>query len=399
MSMMDGSRVAAPGEVLIVDDISSIRLLLFQHIRQMGHRPTHVGSGREALDLLHSRSFDLLLLDVMMPGMDGYAVLEHLKADLALRELPVIMVSGVEELESVVRCIELGAADYLIKPHNPTLLRARVGSCLEKKRLHDQEVCIFQQLEQNFQRLQELERLRDSLTHMVVHDLRSPLTALLGGLQTLQDMEELTPTGTELLRLSVHGGEILLGMINELLDISKMEDGSLKLEFSIVRPADLIQESVAPISQLAQERSIRLRTAINGSPPDFYADSGLLRRTLVNLLGNAIKFTPHEGDVTVAVGGGADGSLVFSVTDTGEGIPEEAFERIFEKFGQVESRKAGRMMSTGLGLTFCKMAVEAHGGRIRVESELGKGSTFSFIIPSAAPEPAPRLPGGAPGEA
>jgi signal transduction histidine kinase len=114
--------------------------------------------------------------------------------------------------------------------------------------------------------------------------------------------------------------------------------------------------------------------------PPLQADGDKMLRTLVNLLGNAIKFTPQRGTVTVEVQC-HDDSLQFCVVDTGEGIPEEAFERIFEKFGQVESRKAGKQMSTGLGLTFCKMAVEAHGGRIRVESEMGQGSRFSFSVP------------------
>jgi signal transduction histidine kinase len=171
-------------------------------------------------------------------------------------------------------------------------------------------------------------------------------------------------------------------MVNDLLDISKLEDGSLKLEYGTVDPAVLAERATSQVSLLTREKGLNLVTDV---PPDLVAFSGdedKLRRTLVNLLGNAIKFTPAGGTVTVVSRLlENEEAIFFSVQDTGEGIPEEAFGRIFEKFGQVESRKAGRKMSTGLGLTFCKMAVEAHRGRIWVESELGKGSQFNFIVP------------------
>jgi signal transduction histidine kinase len=230
--------------------------------------------------------------------------------------------------------------------------------------------------------LQELESLRDSLTHMIVHDLRTPLTSLLTGLQTLEGFGELNADQKEFLDISVQGGQTLLGMVNDLLDLSKLEDGSLKLETADVDVGSVVDQALQQVDALATAKQIALRKALAPGLPTLYADEEKLLRTLVNLLGNALKFTPVGGTVTVSVRPSeAERALLFAVTDTGEGIPPEAFERIFEKFGQVENRQAGRRMSTGLGLTFCKMAVEAHGGRIWVESELGKGSTFPFVIP------------------
>src|SRR5262249_55828116 len=174
------------------------------------------------------------------------------------------------------------------------------------------------------------------------------------------------------------------GMINDLLDISKLEDGSLKLEYGDVPVAEVVDVALQSVTQLAGEKRITLEADVAPAVPSVAADSEKLRRILVNLLGNAVKFTPEQGTITIRTRPDAEkAALTFSVVDSGEGIPKEAFSRIFEKFGQVESRKAGRKMSTGLGLTFCKMAAEAHGGRIWVESELGKGSTFSFTIPLA----------------
>jgi signal transduction histidine kinase len=237
-------------------------------------------------------------------------------------------------------------------------------------------------LRRSLKQLQELEAMRDSLTHMIVHDLRTPLTSFLSGVQTLDVLGELNAEQQEVVALTVGGGETLLSMINDLLDVSKMEDGSLTLERSELCPGDLADRAVLQVGYLAREKGLALDQQ-TADLPLFQGDEEKLVRTLVNLLGNAVKFTPAGGRVTVSVSADGDEAILFRVADTGEGIPKEAFSRIFEKFGQVETRKSGRRMSTGLGLTFCKMVVEAHGGRIWVESEPGQGSTFAFVIPRA----------------
>ncbi len=385
---------ALHGAILIVDDNEANRELLCRRLEQQGHQTTAARDGQEALALLQDRAFDLLLLDIIMPALNGYEVLSRIKADDRLRHLPVIMISALDEMDSVIRCIEMGADDFLSKPFDPVLLQARIGACLEKKRLRDREMELFAQVQSNYSRLKELENLRDDLTHMIVHDLRTPLTSLLTGLQTLEFSEHLDIDEREMLDISVSGGRTLLGMINDLLDVGKMEDGSLALEKKPVNAASLVETALGQIASLAKDKRITLARDITPDLPSFLGDEEKLVRTLVNLLGNALKFTPPLGTITVSVreeearesGKEADAptpSLLFAVRDTGEGIPPDAFERIFQKFGQVESRKAGRKMSTGLGLTFCKLVVEAHGGRIWVESELGQGSTFLFSLPAA----------------
>ena len=231
----------------------------------------------------------------------------------------------------------------------------------------------------------EVETLRDDLTNMIVHDLRTPLTILLSGVQTLKLLGEgeRDAVAQEILDNAIGGGETLLGMINDLLDISKLEAGSIALEKRPLRPADVIEYALAQTAPLAQANGLRVARNIPAGLPVIDADEDKLRRALVNLLGNAAKFTPRGGIVTIAASyDPAEQAVVFAVGDTGEGIPAHAVKRIFEKFGQVESRKAGRKMSTGLGLTFCKLVAEAHGGRIWVESKLGKGSRFLFTIPA-----------------
>jgi len=276
----------------------------------------------------------------------------------------------------------MGAEDYLPKPFDPTLLKARIGAALERKRGHDREITLFKQLQQNYQRLQELEKLRDDLTNMIIHDLRTPLTSVLGGMQAMEMVGELNTEQKEMVGVAIQGGKSLLGMINDLLDVEKMESGAMPLDYAVLNAAELVESAVGQVAFLCVGKKLTLVQKISADLPLFRGDENKLRRVLVNLLGNAIKFTPAGGVLTMEVRPGEkEQSLVFSVSDTGEGIPFEAFGHIFEKFGQVESRHEGRVMSTGLGLTFCKLTVEAHGGHIGVESVAGEGSTFSFTLP------------------
>jgi signal transduction histidine kinase len=239
-----------------------------------------------------------------------------------------------------------------------------------------------QQLQESYWKLQAVEALRDDLTHMIVHDLRTPLTSLLSGVQMIELVGELTDEQQEILSISVDGGKILLGMINDLLDVSKMESGTLSLEYNRVSATKLLDSAQRQVQALATAQGLTLTSEVAPETPLFQADEDKLGRTLVNLLSNAIKFTPDGGGINISVRLAKDQQgIVFSVSDTGEGIPKDELEHVFEKFGQVESRKSGRKMSTGLGLTFCKMVVEAHGGCIWVESEIDKGSTFLFRLP------------------
>jgi signal transduction histidine kinase len=366
-----------PGLLLVVDDDAANRDVLSRRLTRQGHEVTTASSGSEALQRMRETAFDLVLLDIMMPDMDGYEVLGHIKSDEHLQHIPVIMISALNELQSVVRCIEAGAEDYLSKPFNPILLKARIGACLEKKRGRDRETALFEQLQANYKRLQEVEKLRDDMRNMIVHDLRTPLTAMLVGVEMLEHDAALDAMQHEIVSIAAGGGKTLLGMINDLLDVEKMEAGSTQLQYDEISADALVAGAIAQVTSLANDAHNTLVTEIAASLPAFSGDANKLTRTLVNLIGNAIKFT-QGGTVTIGVTQ-EDDSIRFAIRDTGEGIPSEAFEKIFEKFGQLDSRRVG----TGLGLAFCKLAVEAHGGRIRVESTPGAGSTFSFTIPLA----------------
>ena len=365
---------AKSAEVLVVDDMATLRLWLAHHVEEMGHVVTSAANGREAWELLGRQRFDLVLLDLMMPEMGGAEVLQRMKADERLREIPVIMISGMADHDAAVGCIAAGAEDYLPKPCDQTLLRARIVACLERKRLWDE-------LAANYRHLKQLEELRDNLMHMIVHDMRAPLTAVLTSLEMIDFVPDIDDaTRAELMVMARRGGQTLLGMINDLLDISRMESGVIALEMKLLQPAPLFERALSDVAPLIADKGFALVRNFDGEA-GFPGDEDKLRRVLINLLGNAIKFTPRGGTLTVGVTGHGS-SVRFRVSDTGEGIPRESHGKIFEKFAQSESRLAGRRMSSGLGLTFCKLAVEAHGGRIGVDSEPGQGSTFWFDLPA-----------------
>lgn len=379
------SNSTQPGSILLVEDTMTMRLLLADQVEQMGHRVTTAKHGAEAIELLEQRDFDLILLDIYMPALDGFGVLQALKSEPRWQQIPVLIISVASEQDAVIRCIEMGADDFMHKPCNPILLRARVNSCIEKKRFNDQREQMLEQLSRNYAELQKFEELRDSLMHMIVHDMRAPLTSIISGLEMIDFLPNMAPAQRdELLALAHLGGQTLMGMINDLLDISKMEAGEMELKCGPVSADELIGISVHQIKTLLADRALTLCQSIAPDLPFLWCDAPKISRVLVNLLSNAIKFTARESIITLAARRGEgqhENSVQFSVSDTGEGIPHEAFARIFEKFGQVESRKSGHKMSTGLGLTFCKMTVEAHGGQIWLNSEIGKGSTFYFTIP------------------
>ena len=229
--------------------------------------------------------------------------------------------------------------------------------------------------------LKRSETLRDNLSQMLVHDLRTPLTTLLGPLQLLE-AERLGPLDSvqkEVVSMSAQSGQRLLGMVNGLLDISKLEAGELKLHRETFALGDVLR---CAQSEVRREDDTSTAPVKLDAPDDLKlcADRDLIERVVINLLGNALKFTPADGLVSLRAFE-LPSVVRVEVEDTGAGIPSQYLERIFDKFGQVETRGSGHKSSTGLGLTFCKLAVEAHGGTIGVRSEVGRGSVFWFEVP------------------
>lgn len=233
-------------------------------------------------------------------------------------------------------------------------------------------------------RVLQLEELRDDLIHMIIHDLRTPLTGIIGGLQTIIDSGYDLELAREFIPMAVSGANTLVDMVSTILDVSKMEAEQVPLDCAKVQIEGLVRMALEQVQGIAAESEQRLLTQLAEACPTIEADSDKLRRVLINLLGNAVKFTPDGGTITVGSTCDPDGITIW-VQDTGPGIPPEYRERIFEKYGQVDGVRT-RRPSTGLGLTFCKLVAEAHGGRIWIDSAIGQGSRFSVFIPQPVPQ-------------
>ena len=226
-----------------------------------------------------------------------------------------------------------------------------------------------------------LEQMRDDLTHMIIHDLRNPLGSIMSGLQLIHTAfveQDSTLPVLKLLNIAKRSGQKLYLLIDSLLDLSRLESGETELNKTFVRPASLVREAIEQIHPLALGKRQNLEMHVAPDLPRMLADRNLILRVLTNLLDNATKFTPLDGRITLDVEQTGE-EILFTVSDTGPGIPPELGQRIFDRFARLEN--AENIKGTGLGLAFCKLAVEAHGGRLWVESEMGHGSNFKFTLP------------------
>lgn len=364
--------------IMIVDDTPANLRLLTEMLKARGYKVRPVASGGFALQAARHDPPDLILLDILMPEMNGYEVCACLKADEQLAMIPVIFISALDETIDKVKAFTAGGVDYVTKPFQFEEVEARVATHLELRRQKHL-------LQENCDRLRELEVLRDDLVHMIVHDMRTPLTAISGFLQTLVMVEgdKLSAEGRECVDTALASTRQLVEMVSSLLDISKMEAGEMTLHLTLCDMRAIAREALVKVDSLKGERHLALLGS--DEPVTVLADTALIARVVQNLLGNALKFTPDDGRITVSIETSAE-SIRALVQDTGPGIPAQYRERIFEKFFQVEKRSNTVRNSTGFGLAFCKLAVEAHGGRIGVDSEEGRGSTFWFTLPREHPD-------------
>jgi len=232
--------------------------------------------------------------------------------------------------------------------------------------------------------LRQLDHLKNVLVDSLVHDLRQPLTAVIGGLSSFTLAGELPKQATELAVIAQDGASQLLHMVNDLLDVTRLEAGAPVIETVEMPAAEFIRDGAHLLEALARERNLTLTIDTPADLPPVKGDRERLRRVVTNLVGNAVKFTESGGKIGVtATADRARGFLMVSVSDTGVGIPAEAQPRVFDKFSRVGETSVSGRTSTGLGLYFCKLTVEAHGGKMWLGSKVGEGTTFGFTVPLA----------------
>ncbi len=361
-----------PSSILVVDDTPANLEILTQMLKEQGHRPRPVPSGALAIRAAEYEIPDLILLDINMPEMDGFETCRRFKSSAVLREVPVMFISARSESFDKVQAFRAGGVDYITKPFDIDEVSARIETHLK---IHQLQTA----LEHQYNDLKKLEEMRDSLVHMVVHDMRSPLSVIKMAIHVIRSRAEkdLDEESIQDLAAAAECSDTLMLMVNNLLDVSRLESGSLSVDEGTFSVGDVVGRVADQFRPLTQERTFEV--AISDTLPMCTGDAQMIERVVANLVGNALKFTQVDEKIRIEASE-ADGSICVVVSDEGTGIAEEYHEMIFEKFGQVSESKV-RQPSTGLGLSFCKLAVEAHGGKIEVQSRPGGGSRFSFSLP------------------
>jgi two-component system sensor histidine kinase/response regulator len=370
------------GLVLVVDDDARNRKLLHDLLAFRGHQIVEAADGHSAIEQALKTKPDVILLDVLMPDMNGFEVCVALRANLELAATPILFITALADREHRLKAIEAGANDFLTKPIDSRDVTLRVRNAIRMKRL-------FTELQKANENLRELEKLRDRMLHWIVHDMKAPIGGISGYLELLlmEAQDRLTTEQAGYIQEALRSARRLINMANTLLDVARLEDRQMPLRPAATDLVAVVREVVAELGGVAGERNVRMD--IPSGELWVMADAEVIRRVISNLLDNALRVVPHGGLIRVtAVREGEQ--LRLEVTDNGPGIPEELHGQLFEKFGMVGVEVGKKPYSTGLGLHFSKLALEAMGGRIGVISKVGEGSTFWFVLPSASkPAPSP----------
>jgi len=367
--------------VLVVDDTEdNLDLLEFA----LKRKPVHMlraTSGKECLTIAEEKQPDIILLDIQMPGMDGFETLKRLRANRATAKIPVIFLTAQrKDPDSIATGLALGAEQYLTKPIDTDELLVRTKMMVQLKRAEA-----------------ELERTKADFMAMLVHDLRSPLIGVKSVIELLQDSGKGTPLNDDHFELlsSAHASSVkLLELVSDFLDVSKYEAGSISFQKDAVPITRFTDPVLRQMDIQFKQRGVTLKKNIPEDLPMVVTDASKTEQVVMNLLSNALKFTKGGGTVTIEAAvqavdpkdvlpGSPRRFVRISVTDSGVGIAKEELSGLFERYKQVSSAKLVKQKGTGLGLVICKLIVEAQGGTVSVESEPGKRTTFSFTLPVA----------------
>ncbi|MBI4548683.1 MAG: response regulator [Ignavibacteriae bacterium] len=364
-------RVERIAKVLVVDDEDAFRMLIAQTLGDEGFQVHEVSNGEDAVHAIRERSFDLALLDMKMPRMDGIEVLKAIRKESPLTEC--IMITGYKDINLAVDAIKLGAKEFLTKPVNPAELVHRVKSVL---RAHMAEA--------------QVKGLQEEFTSKLLLELLSPLHSVstavefltrgMAGQVTSQQKDTLKQINENLNKMDA--------MLNDMIDLTLFESGHVEIEKLPTNLDELIPTICAQFKPQATAKKITLAVDVRKDIPTIALDAGKIEQVLTNLIENGIKYTQEGGTIRVSatmtqqtIEDKKRDFVVVTVSDTGVGIPKEELPYVFDKYKEFFTGKTSAQKTTGIGLAICRSIVQAHHGTMDVESEVGKGSTFKFLLP------------------
>lgn len=377
MSDSDSSKF----KILIVDDILANIEVLHETLEQEGYVISVATHGKMALDVAPHLKPDLILLDIMMPGMSGYETCQKLKANEHTRDFPVIFISAKGETEDIVEGFRVGGVDYIAKPFRREEVCSRVRTHAQLNYFKKKQKNRIQELEFQNNRLAKLDDIKNRFLGTAMHDLRNPLSSI-SGLSELFLRGEESYTADEkknLVKLINKTSKDLLRMVHDLLDISVFESGELSLKPSSGNLSDVLLAQVQVNQVYSSQKNINIVSSLE-KVPDSIFDPNRIGQVMDNLINNAIKFSQPGTSVEIGLSS-SEQNLEFYVKDEGPGIPEKDQSQLFTEFPKIGVYPTGGEKSTGLGLSIVKKIVEAHFGSIQVESEEGRGTVFYVQLP------------------
>ena len=375
--------------ILVVDDNLQNREVAEGNLIGAGYAVIQAEGGAEALALLAARRPDLVLLDVLMPGMDGYETCRRIRALPQGGDVPVLFLTALGDLETHKAALESGADDFLTKPLNRTELLIRVRSLLRIKRLSDELRANVQVIRTQRDALLAAQRQKDELTALIVHDLKNPLSSILSNVQYVQSRAALPVDERESLEDVLRASQAMVRLVMNLLDVSRSDDGALIPHVSAFALPELLGEICSEMGRRIEDKGQQLVLSLAPGVGLLRGDRDLIRRIVENLIDNAYKYGPKRATISVEVllstmDAGAEPAVEIRVRDEGAGIPEAYRQIVFEKYGRAggTGMHEGRS-SHGLGLVFCRRAATVHGGAIWIDEHATRGSCFCVRLPVA----------------
>ncbi|MGA1825266.1 MAG: ATP-binding protein [bacterium] len=364
--------------ILIVDDDFNARKTFGNILKLQGYTVESVATASEAISHIKDKFYHIVFIDLRLPDRSGLDVLRSIK-DIH-EDTMAIMVTAYASIDSSIEAMNQGAYSYIMKPINMDYLQVVLEKALEKQSLSMDNKRLLRELQEANEKLKEMDRLKSAFVAMVSHEFKNPLVVLQLSLDHVLAgyMGDINPKQEKFLRLSKNEIDRLLRLVIDLLDISKIETGGMHLKKETIEILPLIKRIITPYENLLSKKQIALQLEINQDIGSLRADEDKLSQVIINLLSNAIKYTPQQGEIRINVSR-KDNGIQFIISDTGPGISQKDILKLFDKF---ERLIAENEEGTGLGLSIAKYIVELHKGKIWVESTVGKGSSFIFVLPA-----------------
>jgi two-component system, sensor histidine kinase and response regulator len=359
--------------LLIVDDNEVNRILLERLFRSQGYQTDSAVDGQAALQQLQAHPFDIVLMDIMMPVMDGLTALEHIRASEDTASLPVVLISAMSDADDIVRGLELGANDYITKPVDMEIAIARVKTQITLKLLMDERKATIQ-------RMEESQKMRDQFFRMASHDLKGPLTNLRVSQMLMQELVDANNDKAhrilETMRITINS---MTQVVEDFLDTSAMQSGEIDIKLEAVSVLALLRDIIAQQTPYAHEKNIQI--AVDNIHGTVKCDPARTAQVINNLLSNAIKYS-EPGTMVRVWTSKEDGGVRIFVADEGPGIPEQERVRLFQPFGKLSTQPTGGESSHGLGLWIAKHLIDLQDGAIGVTCPPSGGSVFWVALPS-----------------